>query len=207
MELRLATRKRRPGALRREEIVRAALEICLEEGIAALRTEKIARKVGLSPGGIFRHFPSKKAILSELTRSLIERLEAANPEFPPKEQPLDWLEAFVDRRVRAFRKDPGLRLLFSPEFEKALPSAAKKELRTYFTRSWDQLLSAVRSAQDQGAVRQDLAPEELAAVVTALVQMTSQPSVTRVLREESDPRWIWHTVADLLRPAGVRAAG
>ncbi len=205
MELRLSTRKRRSGTERREEILRAALEICLEEGIAALRTEKIARKVGLSPGGIFRHFPSKKAILSELTRTLVRRLEAANPDFPPEERPLDWLEAFVSRRVRAFRKDPGLRLLFSPEFEKALPQGAKKELRGYFARSWDELLAAVRTAQAMGEVRQDLAPEELAAVVAALVQMTSQPAVTRVLKEESDPRWIWHTVADLLRPAAARA--
>ena len=203
MELRLSTRKRRSGAERRQEILGAALEICLDDGIAALRTEKIARKVGLSPGGIFRHFPSKKAILSELTRSLIARLEAANPEFPPEERPLDWLETFVARRVRAFRKDPGLRLLFSPEFEKALPPAVKKELRAFFARSWDELLSAIRAAQALGAVRRDLAPEELAAVVAALVQMTSQPAVTRVLKEESDPRWIWHTVADLLRPAAA----
>ncbi len=193
MELRVS-RTRRSGAERRREILEAALAICLEEGIAALRTEKIARRVGLSPGGIFRHYPSKRAILTALTEGLLSRLEAATPK---EGEPLRWLRAFVVNRVRAFQEDPGLRLLFSPEFEHALPRAAKAELKKNLRATWNRLVAAVEEGQRRGEIRGDLAAEELAAAVAALVQAATQPLLAEVIRE-SDPERVWQTVRDLL---------
>ena len=193
MELRI-TRKRRSGAERRREILEAALAICLEEGIVALRTEKIARRVGLSPGGIFRHYPSKRAILTALTRELLSRLDAATPKEGP---PLAWLKAFVVNRVQAFQSEPGLRLLFSPEFEKALPKGARGELKKSFRATWDRLVAVVREGQRQGAIRSDLAAEVLAAAVASLVQAATQPLLAEVIRE-SDPERVWETVRELL---------
>ncbi len=193
MELGVA-RKRQSGAERRRQILEAAERICLEEGIAALRTEKIARRVGLSPGGIFRHYPSKRAILTALTRALLARLEATTP---AEGAPLEWLRAFVVNRVRAFQEDPGLRLLFSPEFEHALPKAAKAELKRSLRATWDRLVAAVEEGQRRGEIRADLAAEELAAAVAALVQAATQPLLAEVIRE-SDPERVWQTVRDLL---------
>ena len=193
MELRVA-RRRQSGAERRRQILEAAERICLEEGIAALRTEKIARRVGLSPGGIFRHYPSKRAILTALTRALLSRLAATTP---AEGAPLAWLRGFVVSRVRAFQTDPGLRLLFSPEFEHALPKAAKAELKEHLRATWDRLVAVIEEGQRQGEIRGDLAAEELAAAVAALVQAATLPLLAEVILK-SDPERVWQTVRDLL---------
>ncbi len=195
MEL-VARRKRRSSAERKREILEAALAICLDEGIAALRTEKIARRVGLSPGGIFRHYPSKRAILTALVQELVSRLEAVTPK---EGDPIAWLRAFVVGRVRAYQGDPALRLLFSPEFEKALPEEAKAELKSALRRTWKRLLGAVQEGQHRGDIRRDLAAEELAAAIAALVQAATLPLLAEVIRE-SDPERVWKTVWDLLTP-------
>ncbi len=189
-------KRRRKGAERREEILNAALEVCLEEGVAALRTEKIARRVGLSSGGIFRHFSSKKVILSALAERLCARLEATLPAFPAEEDPLSWLHQFVEARSRALLQDAGLGLLFSREFEKALPQEAKRALRSQFSKTWEALLGAVRAAQSQGIARQDLEAEELAMAITALVQCVLWPALTRDYNH--DPEKVWRAALDLL---------
>ncbi len=197
MQLRLASSKRMRGEERRRQILDAALDILLEEGVAALRTEKIARRVGLSPGGIFRHYPSKKAILMALTRDLMAQLEAALPDFSAEEAPTEWLRAFVESRVRTLREVPGVRLLFAPEFEKLLPERAKAELRQSLKATWKALLETLVAGQAKGEIRADVPAEELAAAIAALIQAQNTLALAH-LEEGEGAGWVWRTVRDLV---------
>jgi TetR/AcrR family transcriptional regulator, tetracycline repressor protein len=48
---------------RRDEVLEAALDLLDEVGLAALTTRRLAERLGVRPGALYRHFDSKRALL------------------------------------------------------------------------------------------------------------------------------------------------
>ncbi len=61
----------RRRAERTEAIVAAGLRIVASDGLDALTVGRLAKAVGMTPGALYRYFPSKQAILSELNLRVI----------------------------------------------------------------------------------------------------------------------------------------
>ncbi len=65
--------------VRQAQIKKAVLEIISDEGLHHLSTRKLANKIGLSEGAIFRHFPTKrdiiKGIMDDVENDLLEKLK------------------------------------------------------------------------------------------------------------------------------------
>jgi TetR/AcrR family transcriptional regulator len=61
----------KPLTPRQEEILGRTLELVREMGIGGLTTRKIAERVGFTEAALFRHFPTKQALLL----ALMDRLE------------------------------------------------------------------------------------------------------------------------------------
>ena len=59
---------RRRAEARPDEVLDAALTLFIEKGFAATRVEDIARRAGLSKGGVYLYFPSKEALIEGLVR-------------------------------------------------------------------------------------------------------------------------------------------
>jgi len=70
---------RKPTEIRREEIKLAVLKIIRTEGIKSVSTKNLAKYTGLSEGAIFRHFKSKREIISsiidDVNNDMIESLK------------------------------------------------------------------------------------------------------------------------------------
>src|SRR6202167_5752301 len=70
----------RPGATRvrskrrREEIMSAAAALFAQRGFHGVSIDDIGSAVGMSGPGIYRHFPSKEAVLSQMLLDISERL-------------------------------------------------------------------------------------------------------------------------------------
>jgi AcrR family transcriptional regulator len=76
---------------KRDEIVRAALEIIAEHGFHGAPMAMIAEKAGVGAGTIYRYFENKDLLITELYRELEERIYAAllagyDPEKPIRER-------------------------------------------------------------------------------------------------------------------------
>jgi AcrR family transcriptional regulator len=73
-----APRKRRPQ--RREQILAAAVQLFHEHGYHATGMDEIGAAAGITGPGVYRHFPSKEAILETLVRqrgeATLERVDA-----------------------------------------------------------------------------------------------------------------------------------
>jgi AcrR family transcriptional regulator len=54
-----------------EAILRAADRVVVEEGVAGMTLEAVAREAGISKGGLLYHFPSKEALISGMIGRLI----------------------------------------------------------------------------------------------------------------------------------------
>jgi len=54
---------RQSTEIRQEQIKQAVLDIIYKDGLKNLSTSNLAKRIGMSEGSIFRHFPSKQAII------------------------------------------------------------------------------------------------------------------------------------------------
>jgi TetR/AcrR family transcriptional regulator len=66
----LARRERRKGA-RPGELLDAALDLFVEKGFAATRSEEVAARAGVSKGTLFLYFPSKEELFKAVVRENI----------------------------------------------------------------------------------------------------------------------------------------
>ena len=103
----------RPG-----ELLQAALELFVEKGFAATRSEEVAARAGVSKGTLFLYFPSKEELFKAVVREAMGgKIEAWNEEFERFEgSTADMLRYCLDswwERVGATRASGITKLMFS----------------------------------------------------------------------------------------------
>src|SRR6201993_513389 len=95
-----AQRKPRTDAQRnRERILGVAKEAFTRRGASA-SLDDIAKEAGVGAGTLYRHFPSRDALIEAVYRTEVEKLAAAQREFaetmPPIEALRAWMLLFID---------------------------------------------------------------------------------------------------------------
>lgn len=87
----------------RARSLRAALEVLRAEGLDQLTTRAIARRSGLTQPAVYRHFPSKEAVVAEVMREVrglfLERLHRALTETDPSARLRATLGSFRDLAI------------------------------------------------------------------------------------------------------------
>lgn len=96
----LVGRKPRADAQRnRERILEIAKKAFTRSG-ADVSLDNIAKQAGVGAGTLYRHFPTREALLEAVYRTEVEQLAAAEREFsatmPPVEALRAWMLLFVD---------------------------------------------------------------------------------------------------------------
>lgn len=93
-----APKWRRCPADRPEQIIKAALEVFGECGLANARLQDIAERAGVSKGTIYLYFPNKEELFREMIRqtavAAIERAEQANVPGTPTNQLLAFMRGY-----------------------------------------------------------------------------------------------------------------
>ena len=88
-------RKPRTDALRnRERILERAKEAFTRQG-ANTSLEEIAKMAGVGIGTLYRHFPTRDALIEGVYRNEVEKLAAAASRFAEKMSPLEALRAWM----------------------------------------------------------------------------------------------------------------
>lgn len=102
MKVEKAQSSRRPrsdGRRNREAIVQAAKEAFTENG-AGTSLDDIAKKAGVGPGTLYRHFPSREALLGAVYQAEVEKLaesaEQLGRELPAGEALRAFLHLFIE---------------------------------------------------------------------------------------------------------------
>jgi AcrR family transcriptional regulator len=89
---------RRCPADRPEQIIKAALEVFGECGLANARLQDIAERAGVSKGTIYLYFPNKEELFREMIRqtcvAAIERAEQANVPGTPRDQLVSFMRGY-----------------------------------------------------------------------------------------------------------------
>ncbi len=84
----------------RDRIVEVAREVFREKGYDA-SLDEVAKRAGVGPGTLYRHFPKRDDLLDAIMQSWVDRVnEAADKvlahEGPPRDVLLAWFETYVE---------------------------------------------------------------------------------------------------------------
>jgi AcrR family transcriptional regulator len=82
-----------------DRLVEAAREVFREQGYDA-SLDEVAKRAGVGPGTLYRHFPNRDALLDAIMQSWVQRVdEAADKalvhEGPPRDLLVAWFEEYV----------------------------------------------------------------------------------------------------------------
>lgn len=156
--------------VRREQIAQAALELVATQGLRKLSVAAVARRVGLVPSGIYRHYKSKDeivaAILDLLQRRILDNVETSRRQGL---DPLEQLQALLMRHVRAIRENRAIpRIVFSDDVQAGHPQL-KSRVEEIFVGYVEAIAGIVREGQQQRLIRKDLTAETAAMMLLGLV--------------------------------------
>jgi AcrR family transcriptional regulator len=195
---------RKPAEDRRREIADAALRVVATQGLGRFTALAIAREVGLTDGALFRHFPSKEAIVD----AAIERAEELLFEgFPPEaEHPIARLGAFFQRRVAVIRQHPGISsLVATEELAKAGSAEGVERVAEFRRRSTDFVRACLAAAERDGQLAPGLRAEEAAIVVLGTLLALAHTTFAQPREPISTlaPR-VWSALESFLRRPDAR---
>ena len=144
----------------RERILVAAHEAFSAEG-AEVQIDQIARLAGLGVGTLYRHFPTKEALVRELGRHLAAQCAATAAAALEMDDPWESIACFVHRNAEGMARDAGLRETFaSVRLKDDCPfEAAHLE---------GGIAALLERAQGAGVVRPDLNVEDFQALMCGL---------------------------------------
>jgi AcrR family transcriptional regulator len=181
----------------RDELLDVARQVIREEGVdASLRD--IARRAGVGIGTLYRHFPTREALLGAIIGDGVRRLSARATELsatrPPGGALEEWLTD-VARRIGPYRGLPGTMLELVWDLE-----AGDKDLRVTCADMMDAGRGLLARAQAAHAVRPDVTFDDVftaVAAISGIAHKSGQEAAARVLA----------VYLDGLRAGGNAAAG
>ena len=156
--------------VRREQIAQAALNLVASQGLGRLSVAAVARRVGLVPSGIYRHFQSKDqiidAVLDLFERRILEIVQAAQQATP---DPLERMKRVLTGHVRIIREGRAIpRIIFSDEVHMGHPER-KGRVEQILAQYLGHVGQFAREGQQQGRIRQDLDPQTVALMLFGIV--------------------------------------
>lgn len=148
------TRRSAQKADRRRQLLRAGAALIAERGFLGVRLEDLGAAVGISGPAVYRHFPSKEAVLAELLVGISDRLiTGGQAVVVAAASPAEALVGLIDFHLDFAFGDPELIRIQDRDLTN-LPSDAlhrvRQAQRTY-VELWVVVLCAVRpglSAED-----------------------------------------------------------
>jgi AcrR family transcriptional regulator len=163
-------RKPRTDAQRnRERILEVAKEAFTRFGGSA-SLDDIARQAGVGPGTLYRHFPTRDALIEGVYRTEVEKLAAAERKFSETMPPLDALRAWMLLVVDFI----AAKRVIAP----ALKSVVGDPSKLYeSSRASIQAASAmlIQRAINSGDIRGDLDPSDLLQALIGASLLASGP--------------------------------
>lgn len=175
-----ATRKLRADAQRnRERILEVAKGAFARHGANA-SLDDIAKKVGVGPGTLYRHFPTRKELLHAVYRTELEKLAEAEQKFSQTMAPTDalraWLLLFVDAIAAKQLIAPALNTLLGDP---------QKVFETSYAKMHQAIRALVKRGVESGGIRSDLDPVDLLRALIGVSNVASapdwQPSARRLV--------------------------
>jgi AcrR family transcriptional regulator len=146
-----------PADQRRAVTVEAVVELTAEQNPGDITTAAIAKRMNLTQGALFRHFPSKDAIWQAVMEWVAERLlQRVDRAIEAAESPLRALEAVFMTHIDFVVAHPGVPRLLFGELQRAEDTAAKRMARTLIGAYRERLSGLIEAGKVRGEVAREM---------------------------------------------------
>jgi AcrR family transcriptional regulator len=156
--------------IRQEQIAEAALGLLASQGLGRLSVAAVARRVGLVPSGIYRHFGSKAEMLDAALRlverridEILQRAEQASSD------PLERLRRVLMGHVRFIREGRAIPRIIFADDEAKVSYELKSRILEIFHGYVGRVAQFVAQGQQQGSIRAELDPQTVALMFFGIV--------------------------------------
>lgn len=162
---------RRSAEDRKQQIVEMVIHLVDKVGPDRLTTDMVAKSVGITQPGIFRHFPKKENLWEAVAEHLSDMMRHTwEGSLSDSMSPKDQLHALVMAHLELIESTPSLpSIIFSRELH-----IENKTLRQSFFRTMNafhkQLSDIVNRGIKEGAFRKGLDPNDAAFLLLGMVQ-------------------------------------
>jgi TetR/AcrR family transcriptional regulator, fatty acid metabolism regulator protein len=156
--------------VRQEQIVEAAMGLIAAYGVRRVSMGALARRVGLVPSALYRHFKNKEEIL-DAALQLVRRRAGENLkevcELTPNS--LERLEQLLMRIIKMIRELQAMpRIVFSDGMSSDHPER-KARVYEFLKGLLGEIESIMRQGQERGEIRPNLDPKALAVMFWGLI--------------------------------------
>ena len=132
--------KHLPADERRAATVEAVINLAAEQNPSDITTTAIAQRMGLTQGALFRHFPTKDAILEAVMTWVAERLLARVDRAAQNvTSPLAALEAVFMAHIDFVSEHPGVPRMLFGELQRPGETLPKRMVQTLIQRYGERL--------------------------------------------------------------------
>ena len=151
----------------REKVLAAARAVFAEQGVDA-QMDDVARRAGVGVGTVYRHFPTKEALIEALMVSAFETIAAAATAALEVEDPWEAFASVLWRGAETMAGDRALSEVFA-----SIPGATEAVMPTVAGLT-DTMTELIRRAQEAGALREDLIVDDIPMVMCGIGSATKK---------------------------------
>lgn len=160
-----------PADQRRAATVESVIALAAEQNPSEITTAAIAQRMGVTQGALFRHFPSKDAILQAVMDWVAERLMARlDAAAATATTPLAAIEALFHANITFVAEHPGVPRMMFGELQRAGASAPKRMAQAMLGRYRERLRHHFTAAKAAGQVPAQLDTEAAITLLIGTVQ-------------------------------------
>jgi len=144
----------------RERILDAARAVFAIDGLTVPMRE-IARRAEVGPATLYRHFPTKEALVTEAFTDQMRACRSIVDDGLADPDPWHGFSTVVERLCELYARDQGLNAAFMTTFPRAMDFAAIR------TSSLTAAADLIRRAKDTGRLRPDVVLDDLILMIMA----------------------------------------
>lgn len=156
---------------RRSATVEAVIALAGEQNPNSITTTAIAKRMGVTQGALFRHFPSKDAILDAVMQWVAERLlSTLDAAARQGDSPLGALEAMFMANVEFVARHPGVPRMMFGELQHAGMTAPKRMAQALIRQYGERLHALIERGKVAGEIPSGLDSGAAATMFIGTVQ-------------------------------------
>ena len=163
-------RKLRADARQNRERILDAARLAFTQHGAEAALDDIARQARVGPGTLYRHFPSRDALIEAVYRNEVEKLTAAAERFAAAMLPVEalraWMLLYIDHVAGKLLIVPAMESV-AGGFQRLLDGARGMVHGAF--------LALVQSAKDSGELRADIDPHDFVRALIGVFYTTAMP--------------------------------
>lgn len=167
----IKSRTHLPADERRAATVAAVVDLAARQNPNGITTAAIAKRMRLTEGALFRHFPTKDSIMqgvmSWVAERLLSRVDEAARNAP---SPLAALEATFMAHVDFVSKNPGVPRIIFGQLQRSKDTASRRGVQNMLKRYLERLREMLEAGKASGELNADLDTGAAASLFIGVVQ-------------------------------------